>query len=1078
MRNNRLPRRSLLLLLNTLIIILLFAPVLTGGGPLPDWPLLIGLYMAQGLLALAAMKPVPAAGAGPETPPPSEDRQKAYSSGKASDAVDKGFLAAAFLCSVAAFGIYWFSLDSFFHEDDVLHMGKVLPWMYGTRSLGDQLASLPSWLGEYFRPLVGLFWTAGVKAAGLSPAPYHAAVILLHAGNGLVIASITRLLGGSAAAGVIAGLVFVCFPVHTETVSHLAAGFDNQPALLLYLLAFRAFLKKSESSGSGVAFSTASLLLFLLALLSKEMAVTLPLVIFLHTVITGARNRSIPSSLGRGLATMLPYAAPLAVYAVLRLYFLEGAGGMISGAGENLNFSLRPDMFVRTLAFTLPRFILFPINAEVYGRHDLLFALFGTGAALIVFAGSFIPARHRVYAVFLAAWSVVVLLPVYNIAHISPDFLNSRFLFFSAAPVSILFGFFLAGSPRSRASTVFRYSGAAAWIILLALTARTNNLPRKSAAEDCEAVVRTIRASVLRPPGDCRLFFVDMPGLKDGVNRFVYPDMLTSALFLYYPEIYSRVSEVGFLNGGTGENYGNSYPVFTPDRLGKQDFVFRWLPGERRLEEVTEQLEKLFSSRLNSGDSPSSDSWFFEMENLDGWRLAEGSINHAAPRPGREPDPDLPMRKFPSISFADSTRDKASPPEVVSFLPDPRSGDLLLISPSLAVSTVQAAEFWLIVSESPGRSSNPNIFLDWTTPERPEWSIYRSLSGTLEPDSSTGNLVLDISCNAPFLLDGEISRIRMRISDFGPSLSLQGIALAPKSGKGREMRDGLVFAALARGKNAAVESLVRAPGGSAPPLVEAFLRAIRVFEDGDPGRATKMFEELEKTTASGTGEMSMMLAPLACAGARLCTAVSSTPSTENTEPGEDVLAAAIIAPHLGVLSAGQIAENFLRLYEGRTLAEFILAEYPGDRAVLRCLAGIYERLDRFDLAQPLWRRLFLCDPAGGSSGEALEKLLPERNRWKIFRHAGGFSYTMKLNGDYAGDDESNNHRSILRLYENGKPLGPAHAPHSAIARSGGGCFSHWKDEVYFSTSDNSDPNENGGSYYLQPDPSLFMENLE
>ena len=54
--------------------------------------------------------------------------------------------------------------------------------------------------------------------------------------------------------------------------------------------------------------------------------------------------------------------------------------------------------------------------------------------------------------------------------------------------------------------------------------------------------------------------------------------------------------------------------------------------------------------------------------------------------------------------------------------------------------------------------------------------------------------------------------------------------------------------------------------------------------------------------------------------------------------------------------------------------------------------------------------------------------------------------------------------SRLRLYEDGRPLGPAHSAHSDIRSLGKGRFSHWGPTVYFSTSDNSDPPTNGRRY--------------
>lgn len=60
--------------------------------------------------------------------------------------------------------------------------------------------------------------------------------------------------------------------------------------------------------------------------------------------------------------------------------------------------------------------------------------------------------------------------------------------------------------------------------------------------------------------------------------------------------------------------------------------------------------------------------------------------------------------------------------------------------------------------------------------------------------------------------------------------------------------------------------------------------------------------------------------------------------------------------------------------------------------------------------------------------------------------------------------------SPLIVYENGTPLAPAHASHAVIRNTGCGAYSHWKDDVYFSTSDNSDPNLNGRRYEIALGP--------
>ncbi|RME49663.1 MAG: hypothetical protein D6795_11380, partial [Deltaproteobacteria bacterium] len=82
-----------------------------------------------------------------------------------------------------------------------------------------------------------------------------------------------------------------------------------------------------------------------------------------------------------------------------------------------------------------------------------------------------------------------------------------------------------------------------------------------------------------------------------------------------------------------------------------------------------------------------------------------------------------------------------------------------------------------------------------------------------------------------------------------------------------------------------------------------------------------------------------------------------------------------------------------------------------------------------------------------------------------FEHGGGFAWRMRIAPTYARyDDRVSSAPVRLFLYEDGVPLGPRMALHEEIRRKGGGRYSHWGDTLIFSTSDNSDPNENGRRY--------------
>jgi hypothetical protein len=57
--------------------------------------------------------------------------------------------------------------------------------------------------------------------------------------------------------------------------------------------------------------------------------------------------------------------------------------------------------------------------------------------------------------------------------------------------------------------------------------------------------------------------------------------------------------------------------------------------------------------------------------------------------------------------------------------------------------------------------------------------------------------------------------------------------------------------------------------------------------------------------------------------------------------------------------------------------------------------------------------------------------------------------------------------SALRLYEDEREIGPGRASHADIRAQGGGRFSHWGEQLYFSSSDNSDPRSNGRRYTVR-----------
>jgi MoaA/NifB/PqqE/SkfB family radical SAM enzyme len=92
-----------------------------------------------------------------------------------------------------------------------------------------------------------------------------------------------------------------------------------------------------------------------------------------------------------------------------------------------------------------------------------------------------------------------------------------------------------------------------------------------------------------------------------------------------------------------------------------------------------------------------------------------------------------------------------------------------------------------------------------------------------------------------------------------------------------------------------------------------------------------------------------------------------------------------------------------------------------------------------------------------------------------FRHNGGRAW-LASNVPAGGDHDEAPFASRLCLYENDVRLTTAHHVHSSIRLGGGGRYSHWRNALYFSASDDSDPNRNGRTYSF--DFSLDLNSWE
>lgn len=166
-------------------------------------------------------------------------------------------------------------------------------------------------------------------------------------------------------------LVFLLHPAQTAAVAWVSAQ-SNLLYTFFYLAAFILFLRKAEKPSR--ALYAASLACFVLSLLSKEMGVTLPLVLALYVYF---RRNQTDSQDKPSFRSLWPYFAIAALYVVARSYVLGQtaqtgfwAGGFVPQVLTMLKGFAH---YVRIMVFPHPLSLeyLFPVkhvpDAEVLG---------------------------------------------------------------------------------------------------------------------------------------------------------------------------------------------------------------------------------------------------------------------------------------------------------------------------------------------------------------------------------------------------------------------------------------------------------------------------------------------------------------------------------------------------------------------------------------------------------------------------------------------------------------------------------------------------------------------------------------
>ncbi|MBI4789466.1 MAG: glycosyltransferase family 39 protein [Chloroflexi bacterium] len=176
----------------------------------------------------------------------------------------------------------------------------------------------------WYRPVQGVLFRVGYDVFGTNQVGYHLVNVLIHLGNSVLL----FLLVGRALkrwfVAFLAGLLFATFPIAVEGV--FKAGVIDPVTALFFLIAiwfWLGYLAKGSSRDYWLAFGA-----FLIALLSKEIAITLPVTLFLFDRFAVPNKTSIKQLAQRYMWFVLAWIAylPLEYLVVSRSVFVHREG--------------------------------------------------------------------------------------------------------------------------------------------------------------------------------------------------------------------------------------------------------------------------------------------------------------------------------------------------------------------------------------------------------------------------------------------------------------------------------------------------------------------------------------------------------------------------------------------------------------------------------------------------------------------------------------------------------------------------------------------------------------------------------
>ncbi len=329
-------------------------------------------------------------------------------------------------------------------------------------------------MGNY-HPLTVISYAIDYRVWGLNPAGFHLTNIVFHSMNTLLVGVLAVKLYRIAYAdmeesyypGVFAGLItallFGLHPQHVESVAWVSERKDVLSGFF-FILSVMAYVRYADAEycrGNGVYYFL-SLVLFVLALMSKPMAVSLPFALIILDFYPLGRLKYFR----RAVVEKAPFFALSAVFAVFTVLAQKKGNAVV----EHYPLMERVAVAIRAYAFYLYK-MMFPLHLiPYYQRPENPFDLaLLVSIAVLVLVSLWCVLTAGVKRIFGAAWLyyLITLAPVIGVVQTGHQMAADRYMYIPSIGPFLLVGalaaYFSRRLAENRAMVIF----AAAIVLVL-----------------------------------------------------------------------------------------------------------------------------------------------------------------------------------------------------------------------------------------------------------------------------------------------------------------------------------------------------------------------------------------------------------------------------------------------------------------------------------------------------------------------------------------------------------------------------------------------------------------------------------